>query len=94
MTYYLGVDGGGTKTELAAISEDGALLRRATGGSTNPHAATEAGAIRELLALLGALLDADDLRERALAGLCLGLSGVDLPAERGAFEEAIRRFLS
>ena len=94
MSYYLGVDGGGTKTELAAISEDGTLLHRAAGASTNPHAVTEAGAIRELLSLLEALLVSDVLRGRALAGLCLGLSGVDLPTERRAFEEAIRRFLS
>ncbi len=94
MHYYLGVDGGGTKTELAAISEDGVLLYRSTGASTNPHAVTEAGAIRELLALLESLVDADALRGMEPAGLCLGLSGVDLPAERRAFEEALRTFLS
>ncbi|HZG58350.1 N-acetylglucosamine kinase [Paenibacillus sp.] len=92
MFYYLGVDGGGTKTELAAISEDGVVLQRTAGASTNPHAVSEAGAIRELLSLLRSLVDSDALRGRQLAGLCLGLSGVDLPAERRAFEDAIRAF--
>ena len=90
MTYYFGVDGGGTKTELAAVGADGKVLYRAAGAATNPHAVSAAAALRELVALLEALVASESLRGLAPAGLCLGLSGVDRPNERRAFEAAIR----
>ncbi|WP_309121866.1 BadF/BadG/BcrA/BcrD ATPase family protein [Paenibacillus sp.] len=93
MAYTLGIDGGGTKTELAAISEDGTLLYRTAGASTNPHAVTTEAAIRELLALLEAAFADGRLAGRELTGVCLGLSGVDLPVERSPFETALGGFL-
>ena len=36
-TYFIGVDGGGTKTAIAVVSDSGAVLSAVTVGSTNPN---------------------------------------------------------
>ncbi|HDG62580.1 MAG TPA: ATPase, partial [Thermotoga sp.] len=35
MRYFLGVDGGGTKTQAVLVTEDGELVSERTGGPTN-----------------------------------------------------------
>ncbi|MBQ8375050.1 MAG: ROK family protein [Clostridia bacterium] len=37
MKYLIGVDGGGTKTELVVCDENGTVVARAVGGSSNPN---------------------------------------------------------
>ena len=37
MKYYLGVDGGGTKTECVWVNEEGMVVLRAVNGSSNPN---------------------------------------------------------
>jgi len=93
MAYYIGVDGGGTKTELAAVGEDGRTLLRAAGASTNPHAVGEDAAVRELLSLLETIALSNAVRGLELGGVCLGLSGVASDAEAAPFREAAAGFL-
>ena len=37
MSYYIAIDGGGTKTEALLCTERGDILARAVGGATNPN---------------------------------------------------------
>jgi len=93
MAYYIGVDGGGTKTELAAVGEDGRTLCRAAGASTNPHAVGEGAAVRELVSLMETIAGADGVRGLRVGGICLGLSGVASDAEEAPFRGAVAGFL-
>ena len=53
---FIGVDGGGTKTEATAINSAGEVLSRYTGGSTNPYIVTFNKAMEELRTVLDGLL--------------------------------------
>lgn len=46
--YYLGIDGGGTKTEFALASADGKIVRRTVKGTSNPND-VGIGAMQEVL---------------------------------------------
>ena len=71
MSYYIGIDGGGTKTRLAVCAPDGTLLRRETLGAFNLSAIGEDGFRRrteEILALCGDM--------RGCGAICVGGAGV------------------
>jgi N-acetylglucosamine kinase-like BadF-type ATPase len=87
----LAVDGGNSKTDLALLSEDGALLAHVRGGLSSPHHLGLDGAMELLQGLFDAAL--------ALAGLLPGgepvaeagrllLAGLDFPAEEQELHDA------
>lgn len=83
----LAVDGGGSKTDVVAITTDGELVGHARGAGSNP----------QVLGLPVAIGILDDLRDRVLAEIGpvrvvethVYLSGLDLPAEIAAAELAL-----
>jgi N-acetylglucosamine kinase-like BadF-type ATPase len=82
----LAVDGGASKTDLALVGADGAVLGVARGGPTSPHSIGLDGCLRVL----------EDLLAQARAGAeapieiaHVMLAGADLPAEERALQEAI-----
>ena len=85
----LAVDGGNSKTDLALVRADGALLAHVRGPLSSPHHL----GLEESVALLQRLLD----EARAGAGLgadplevaVLFLAGVDFPAEEDEFRRAL-----
>jgi N-acetylglucosamine kinase-like BadF-type ATPase len=82
----LAVDGGASKTDLALIRADGALLALARGPQTSPHHLGLDGCLRVLEELLGeAQANADGPIEVAH----VMLAGADLPVEEQALQEAI-----
>jgi N-acetylglucosamine kinase-like BadF-type ATPase len=82
----LAVDGGASKTDLALIRADGALLALARGPQTSPHHLGLDGCLRVLEQLLGeAQANADGPIEVAH----VMLAGADLPVEERALQEAI-----
>jgi len=75
MSYYLGFDGGGTKTESALIDAAGAVLARGIGGPSNP---LRVGFDHAFAALGGATthaLSAARLQAQQIRGVCAGLAG-------------------
>ena len=77
MTYYIGIDGGGTKTEGVLTDREGRILAIARGSATNPNDVTPEGSIRVLSALVAELmakacLDESDLPAVSLFG---GIAG-------------------
>ncbi|MQA91851.1 MAG: hypothetical protein GEU90_16785 [Gemmatimonas sp.] len=90
MTYYVGIDGGGTRTTLAIGDSEGRELLRRTGpaGLVDPRRPTAAaellvGLIRDAAAAAGL--------EGPAAGLCAGLAGVGNETEREIVEAALAR---
>lgn len=73
MTYYLGVDGGATKTKIALVDGTGRLVAGGLSGGSNYQTVGVDGAARHLAEALKAVL-ADGRRPSAL---CLGLAGLD-----------------
>jgi N-acetylglucosamine kinase-like BadF-type ATPase len=87
----LAVDGGASKTDLALVSADGALLAHARGPQTSPHHVGLDGCLRVLEELLHQAMAFADLRGPhpvAEVGHVM-LAGADLPAEEQALQEAI-----
>ena len=75
MSYYLGFDGGGTKTECALLDQAGHVLAQASAGPSNP---VRIGLDQAFVALSEAtdkVLGAARLEARQIQGVCAGLAG-------------------
>jgi N-acetylglucosamine kinase-like BadF-type ATPase len=82
----LAVDGGASKTDLALIRADGALLALARGPQTSPHHLGLDGCLRVLEDLLG---EAQATADGPIEVAHVMLAGADLPIEEQALQEAI-----
>jgi N-acetylglucosamine kinase-like BadF-type ATPase len=80
--YFIGVDGGGTKTLGVLIDASSARLAEVRMESTNLHAVGPALAQQRLLALIDALLAQAGVAPQELAAIGLGMSGVGRPSDR------------
>lgn len=76
MTYTIGVDGGGTKTEAVLLDERGHIVDRFVAGATNPHAVTFETAQARLAETTDRLLANLGERSSDCRAICLGLAGV------------------
>jgi N-acetylglucosamine kinase-like BadF-type ATPase len=86
----LAVDGGNSKTDLALLREDGALLAHVRGGLSSPHHLGLDGAMTLLEQLHGAALGLAGQHAGAVAdaGRFL-LAGLDFPAEERRLHKAV-----
>jgi N-acetylglucosamine kinase-like BadF-type ATPase len=82
----VGVDGGGTKTEMLAVDEAGKVVGRGGGGPSNVHRLGIPGVSEEIVRKVAAVIPADR-NEPVLVVACL--AGVDTPAMRTALTEAL-----
>ena len=86
----LAVDGGNSKTDLALVRADGALLALARGPLSSPHHIGLDGASRVLEGLLAEAAAAAGLPAATPSrGRPALLAGADLPAEEGALHERV-----
>ena len=87
MRYYLGIDGGGTKTAAAILDEERREVGRGYGGPCN-IATVENVALREsvLGAVDSALAAAGLPRETRFAGACAGVAGYTAKKRRAEFQ--------
>jgi N-acetylglucosamine kinase-like BadF-type ATPase len=91
-SYFLGLDGGGTKTAAVIIDTDGVEIGRGSGGAGNIAQQTDAvlqasvhAAVLE--ACLGADLPAEAVHFKAA---CAGMAGYSAVARRRSFETLLR----
>lgn len=73
--YFLGIDGGGTKTDCVLIDQHGAVLGSAAAGPSNP---LRAGYTKACIALGDAayqVLSRRHLKPRDIRGVCAGIAG-------------------
>jgi len=80
--YFLGIDGGGTRTTAWIADREGKVVARSEAGPSNPHKVGLPGAQRELRrAVLGALKSLKEVvgrpRTPVLEAVCAGISGSD-----------------
>jgi N-acetylglucosamine kinase-like BadF-type ATPase len=79
MTYYLGFDGGGTKTECVVLDASGHVLAEAVAGPSNPLRAGFDRAFDALRTAAATALGQAKLESRQVRGVCAGLAGAGRP---------------
>lgn len=90
MRYFIGIDGGGTRTTLAVADETGRELIRRTGPAGLVDPRRPAATAEMLLELVHEGLAAAGVEGPATA-LCAGLAGVGNRAERDTVESSLAR---
>jgi N-acetylglucosamine kinase-like BadF-type ATPase len=73
--YFLGFDGGGTKTECVLAGSDGHVIARSTGGPSNPVRTGYTRAWFSLSDAADAVLKHEKITSRDIRGVCAGLGG-------------------
>ena len=72
MEYIIGVDGGGTKTEVVVCNKNGNVFAREIGGSSNPNDIGN----ENMLKIVGALIEKALPADCVSANIGLGISGI------------------
>jgi N-acetylglucosamine kinase-like BadF-type ATPase len=78
------IDGGGSKTDAVALSLEGAVVARTTGGGSSPHFIGVDASVKQIDALVRQVVGS-----ATVASANLYLSGLDFPSEIAAFTTAI-----
>ena len=93
MVFFLGIDGGGTKTECALAGESGAVKARVVGPGTN-LGRTSAAALRDTLATLFQTLQREaGLKELRCDAVCAGFAGAGEEKARRAATNVLEELL-
>jgi len=79
--FFLGVDGGASKTEVELIGDDGTRLAEASGPGTTLHEPVTAETLDRLTDLIAETCDLGGITRDQLSFAGLGLSGVDFGDE-------------
>ena len=87
--YFLGFDGGGTKTDCVLMDPAGAVLAHATAGASNPLRAGYAKAWFTLSDAADVVLAHQHIKAADIRGICAGIGG----AARDAVAKRIATFL-
>ena len=86
--HVLGIDAGGTKTVCLLADDQGRVLAEARGGGANLQASGELAVEKTLHQVMDEALGEREIRPEAI---CLGIAGVDRPADAGAIRSIMRR---
>jgi len=92
--YYLGIDGGGTKTIGALADEQGAILAQCQAGPSAIVGAPSPESCAVLQSVQAQLCEAAGIRPTAVTRFGLGLNGIDFPDEAVMQHAALARALS
>lgn len=82
MAFYIGVDGGGTKTACLVLDENRQPCGRSRTGSSNWNSVGFEQAQHHLAQAMHEALAAAGAESAQVAAICLGMSGVDRPDDR------------
>lgn len=91
MTYFLGIDLGGTKTHAVLADDTGAVIGFGSSGPGNHQTVGYEGMFRVLNAALHGALDLAGLEPGAIARAGFGIAGYDWPYELPEMQATINR---
>ena len=74
--FFLGVDGGGTKTNIATMNETGEVVAEASGGPSNPLRVGVETAVSNIIKAADSACDLGGLSRGDIVAATLGLAGV------------------
>lgn len=80
--FFLGIDGGGTKTAAVLLNDEGSELARAVSGPSNFHAVGRTAAEASLREAIQQVLASASLKPIEVTAVGLGMAGVDRPNDR------------
>jgi len=92
--YFLGVDGGGTKTVAALADETGRLVAAARTGGSNYQDLGVHSAGRELKAAVDTVLARAKVTPDQVAGAAFGMAGADRAAEMAIVEAMVAQYVT
>ena len=87
MKYYLGVDGGGTKTEFVWVNEKDEVIHHEIRGSSNPNDIGKDRMIADMVAAVSENIPADCNR----VDVCMGLSGLGFAGCKDELVNALKK---
>jgi N-acetylglucosamine kinase-like BadF-type ATPase len=90
MRYVVGVDGGGTKTVAAVVSEDRKVVARGTGGPANQRSVGMEPASHNIATAISGALEKAGLQLDDIVGICMCLAGFDTDLDLPVPQRAIR----
>ena len=94
MNYYLGIDGGGTKTMAVIRDADGHECGRGTGGPGNIAFNEEPAIAQAVRTAVDDACRAAGISNTHFTAVCAGVAGYSVEARRTAFEALLRREVS
>ncbi len=93
MAFFLGIDGGGTKTECA-IADEQRMLARATGGTIKIKKIGNRAAEHTLAAVIREACTSVGITSRDFKRTCIGISGASIPEVREWSERVLGELVS
>ncbi len=88
MKYYIGIDGGGTKTRLTMVDEQNNVVFEDVGGGSNPYTVPPETAEKLLKTMIGKA-KAQIPSDGELGGTCIGAAGADTDADYAFFTRVL-----
>jgi len=89
MKYYIGIDGGGTKTRLKMVDVNGNMVFEELGGGSNPYTVAPESAEQLLKSMIGKALSHLP-HSGELGGICIGAAGADTEADYAFFTRVLQ----
>jgi len=90
-TYYLGIDGGGTKTQAVVLDSKDNEIARAASGPSNYHSVGLTTAEASLREVIRQVLAAAGLTAADVTAIGLGMAGVARPGDREMMQAILSR---
>lgn len=88
--YYVGIDGGGTKSRLMAVDNAGTVFGPWFGSSTNISSNSREVVVQNIRELYQSFLSGLPCGPEEVAALCIGSAGIDVPENVTRLSEIIR----
>ena len=93
-SYFLGFDGGGTKTDCVLADAEGRVVARATAGPSNPLRAGYTRAWFSLSDAADSVLKQEKIKSGHIRGICAGLGGAGPFRRRATRDDFLRARIS
>ncbi|WP_432403923.1 N-acetylglucosamine kinase [Wukongibacter sp. M2B1] len=90
MQYYIGIDGGGTKTLAYLGNEKKNIIEAIEVGSTNYHSVGIEKVRLELQEIFKFFIESQDITIEKIKGICIGGAGIDCKSDEKAIEKVFR----
>lgn len=94
MNYFLGIDGGATKTEAVILDENGQVVAQALGGPVNYHQGGEKESAENLEELMKKILNQANLEIKDITAAICGLAGLDTKQDQRVLGKMAKNLLS
>src|SRR5262245_30028808 len=92
--FFLGVDGGGTKTLAVLIDEESRVVGEGAGGGSNPVRVGLEAAVRNIQAAVDTAARVAGVSSAAVTSACIAAAGISQPIHYNAMRESLEKALA